>query len=696
MIKKTLVATTILFMLIISASALIVPASAATVSTAPLLKIFASPTTLLADNQVYSVVFVQIQNSKGVPIRATEDTVISLTSSLTNIGTIDPSVTILKGSTYAVADFYTTFTPGSTTITAASSGYITVQASITTTGPIPSALAVYGFPITLPADGKTYNALVVQLQDSSGSPAPAPVEGIEVTLSSSNSTIAAVDPKVIIEAGKTYAVAGIKTTLNVAGSASITSIASGYSSKQVTITAQNMTTTQPSSLKIYLGPPKVLADGKTYTLASVQLQNASGKIAYALEATTVTLSSSNEDVGTIEQTITIPQGESYATAIFSATYKSGTTTITAAATNCTSNQATLTTVGPTPSKLAIFTTPASLPADGQSYEIIQVQLQDSRGKPAKDPLGEVVVSLFSSAPEAGNSSLTIIIPFGKTQSSGTFFTTSIANSTTITAQASGYSPGTAKITTYLVDLYTLDIQMTADAENILSNTQTTIRAYVTYNGSTPASKVNLSFNSSKGGNFTSITEEGNGYYTAVFNAPKVTKQTVCNITANATKTGYTSTMALTQVTVNLNLVNAGAIQIRVLEDNGNPLSDATVTSQTNPSGATALNGITNATGYVTFTNAFEGNYTIQISKAGYEKQTQTIKLAGSQPANYTVNLAKTASDITWILVIVVVVVIIVAVVLFLFIRKRRNAVEEEEVQPEKPNKRKKKTETTAL
>ncbi len=699
MLKKTLITTTILVLLIISASALIMPASAATASTAPLLKIYASPTSVLADNQAYSAIFVQIQTSKGAPIRTTEDIVVSLTSSLTNIGTVEPTVTILKGSTYAVANFYSTFTPGTTTITAASSGYSTVSAPITTTGPIPSALAVYGFPTILPADGQTYNSLVVQLQDSSGSPAPAPIEGIEVTLSSSNTTIAAVDPKVIIEGGKTFAVASIKTSLGMQGTAVITTIASGYSSKQVTIAAQNMSTTVPTNVKIYLGPPKVLADGNSYEQVVVQLQNgtaSSGKIAYALEPVTVTLSSSSETVGTVEQTIIIPQGKSYATAIFSTTYQSGTTTITAAATNCTSNQATLTTVGPIPSKLVVFASPPSLPADGQSYQIIQVQLQDSKGKPAKDPLGNVVVNLFSSTPDAGNSSSTITIPFGKTQTTGTFFTTCTANSTTITAQASGYNPGTAKVTTYLIDVYTLNVELTVDSENVLSNTQTTIRAYVTYNNSAPASRINLSFNSTKGGNFTSIKEEGDGYYTAIFNAPKVTKQTITNITANATKTGYTSTSAVIQLTIGLNLVNAGALQLRILEDNGNPVSDATVTSQIQPIGAATLTGVTNASGYVTFTNTVEGNYTVEITKSGYETTTQTIRLAGNQPTNYNVNLAKTAGDITWIIILIVVVVIVVAVVLFIFIRKRRETVEEEQIQPIKTSKRKKKTDNTAL
>ncbi len=100
----------------------------------------------------------------------------------------------LRGDTSASANFKTTFSPGTTTISASATGYSTVQASITTIGPIPSEIAVYGFPSTLPADGNKYNAIMVQLQDSSGSPARAPQGGVQVALSCSDTSVGTVDP----------------------------------------------------------------------------------------------------------------------------------------------------------------------------------------------------------------------------------------------------------------------------------------------------------------------------------------------------------------------------------------------------------------------------------------------------------------------------------------------------------------------
>ena len=75
------------------------------------LNIYTGPTSVLADNSTYNCIFVQLQDSTGQPARALQDTTISLSSSLTNIGTVESAITILKGTTYAPANFKTTFSP---------------------------------------------------------------------------------------------------------------------------------------------------------------------------------------------------------------------------------------------------------------------------------------------------------------------------------------------------------------------------------------------------------------------------------------------------------------------------------------------------------------------------------------------------------------------------------------------------------
>ena len=147
---------------------------------------------MLADNSSYSCIIVQLQDSSGKLARTPQDINIGLSSSLTSIGTVESSITILQGDTFASANFTSTFNPGTTTISASATGYSTVTALITTVGPIPSAIGVYGFPSTLPSDGNSYAAIMVQLQDSSGSPARAPQGGVQVSLTCSDTSVGTV------------------------------------------------------------------------------------------------------------------------------------------------------------------------------------------------------------------------------------------------------------------------------------------------------------------------------------------------------------------------------------------------------------------------------------------------------------------------------------------------------------------------
>ena len=639
------------------------------------LKIYAGPAGVPADNNIYECIFVQLQDSSSAPARALQDTTISLSSSLTSVGDVDHTITISKGNTFAVAKFHSTFTPGTTAIAATASGYATVQTNLITVAPVPYKLAVYGFPPVLPSDGVPYDALVVQLQDSSSNPAKAPLQGIQVTLSSSDSAVASVPASVIISGGQTSTMASV--TSNAPGSATITALTSGYASAQATITAQQPSTTPPQSLRIYVAPPKTLADNTTNPQIVVQLLNATGKITQQPSTpTTIQLTSSNENVGKVQSTLAIPTGKVYATATFSATYKAGATTITAAATDLNSDTENINTIGPIPSKLAVYCTPSTVPADNKAYNAVQVQLQDSSGKPALDPDGDVTVSLFSSEPTVGTVPTTLTIPFGKVYATATFTSTNMASQTTITAQASGYTTGQAKLTTFLIDLSALTVAVTANPEVIASGKQTNITAYVTYDGTSPALGATVKFTSNNGGTFSTTKDQGNGHYTSVFTAPSFTKTTNCTITATASKTGYETQQGTTQLTVET--TSMGILQICIKDNTGNPVEDALVTSIAQPAGMKTITGTTNQTGYVTFTNAIQGSYTMKILKTGYLPANQTINFTGQTvaPTLFISRSSADGSDSNLLLIaisIVAVVVIVVTIVFVIMVRRKKAA-----------------------
>ena len=642
------------------------------------------PSTVPADNSIYNNIVIQLQSSNGAPARAQQDTTISLSSSLTSVGTVENTVTIQKGSTYAQASFHSTFTPGTTTISATASGYATIQTPITTVAPVPSTVAVYGLPSTLPADGNSYPAIVVQLQDSSGSPAKAPIGNVVVSLSSSNAAmVGSVDSNVTIQAGSTYATANFQTVpSNVINTTVITAMCSGYNSGRTTIETTPLANS-PTRLALYLGPPEVPANSAVYNQVFIQLQNSMGFVAQSNAAISVLLSSSATNVGKIQQTTTIPAGETGTTVQFNSTYGSGSTMITAAATNLASAQQSITTVGPTPSKLAVYCAPSSLPADDQSYNAITVQLQDSSGMPAYDPTGSLTVYLFSSAPDAGNVNSTLTIPFGSTYAAGEFSTTYLAGSTTITAQASGYDSGQANIETYVIDQSTLSVSVSAKPEVALSGRQVNVTAYVSINGLTPVAGATVKFQSDKGENFTVTKVLGNGYYSANFTTPNFSSTVNCTITAMASGTGYNNGQGTTQVEVVAANVGAasskalGEIRIQVIDENGNAVNDVNILSTEQPAGSLVLSAKTNVTGYATFLNAISGNYTFMLTKDGYSQQKKNIQLPQSGFMFQAVTISKAGSDSSFtsnlvIIVPVIVVAIIAALLILIMLRRRRN------------------------
>jgi hypothetical protein len=678
------------------------------------LSLTAGPTSVLADNSTYHCIFVQLQDALGQPVRALQDTIISLSSSQTNIGVVDSSVTIPKGETYASANFSTTFSPGTTTISATATGYATVQAPVNTIGPIPSTVAAYGVPSTLPADGNTYSAILLQLQDSSGNPARAPHGGVNVTLLSSDTSVGTVSSNTIIVEGQTYAVANFTATTKAqtAGAletATITALAPGYTPNQVMITTTPISI-NPSQLKIFTGPAKLPADKNSYTQIAVELQNAVGYVAISQEDAAVTMVSNDESICRIDPII-IPKTQPYALATLNTTYRAGSATITAVATDLQWDHQGISTFGFIPSKLVVYSLPANMPADNKTYPTIQVQLQDAQGRPAKDPQSDVCVNLFSSQPFVGVVSPVLTIPFGETEATGNLTLTNAPGTTTITAQTSGYDTGFVSLATALIDYSQLQVGITANPSNVTNAYTTSLTTVVSVN-SVPITGAALTFVSNNGGSFGNVNELGNGYYNVSFTAPSFSSTSACTITVTAIRTGYLTGQGTTQITVNSALaptatptpsptiaptvipsptpsptptptqvsIVVSQLELQITDEYGAPLNDTLVSSIVQPTGAQPLLQVSNTTGYVTFQNLIAGNYTFRIIKSGFSALNETLPYDG-QPLRLTVPLVAASKnnngDLGFANQIVTLAVIIalvaVSVVLVLLLTRRRKS-----------------------
>jgi len=440
-----------------------------------------------------------------------------------------------------------------------------------------------------------------------------------------------------------------------------------------TVSESDVSASELYRLQVFLGPSRVLADSGVYNAISVQLRDSRGRPVRASEDVTVSLSSSLTDVGSIDPMVTIRSGETYAIARFFSTYTAGSTTITAIASGYTSGQAVMTTYGPIPSRIAIYAAPPAVPADGLAYESIIIQLQDSAGSPARDPIGDAIVILSSSNTDIGNVNQTACIVFGGTHTVTKFHSGYKTGSTTITAVASGYTSGKVSMATYAIDPL-LTVSVSAYPDSVGSGREATIRVYVARDSLEPAPPIpgaTIELTSDGGGEFSPVIDEKNGYYSTVYAAPTVDDQMVCNITAVASKRGYVRGEAEVKVTVS----SGGNILIQVGSSDGNPIVGATVLSTFQPSGQLPLNAETNGEGIVEFRNLADGSYEFSVEKQGFDKSVIRISVEAGQKKRENIVLSPTAFWMLkhgWLLLLAVLLAPVVsAATIFAVIRSRK-------------------------
>lgn len=219
------------------------------------LKLTQIPTVVQANNmKSQSLVMASLLDSMGKPTYAREDKVVYLTSSNPAVASPVMSVIIKAGTSRAFVAVDTTTTPGNAMISAASSGLATGNLNMQVVG-TKGTISQYELALTtipkIPADGRDYDAIFIQVQDPTGNnPVPAKSD-IPVILSSSSLTAGRVQPDVTIPKGSSYAIAKF-TTGNVEESGvKITASSPGFKSVDATL----QTTLQPVEVTFVTRPP---------------------------------------------------------------------------------------------------------------------------------------------------------------------------------------------------------------------------------------------------------------------------------------------------------------------------------------------------------------------------------------------------------------------------------------------------------
>ena len=90
----------------------------------------------------------------------------------------------------------------------------------------------------------------------------------------------------------------------------------------------------------------------------------------------------------------------------------------------------------------------------------------------------------------------------------------------------------------------------------------------------------------------------------------------------------------------------GNVLIHVKDENNNPVSGATVTSITNPSGQSLLKGTTNAQGTVTFSNIIVGTYSFHASKGAFGSENAQANVLSQQTVTVNITLVEDLTEPT--------------------------------------------------
>jgi len=396
-----------------------------------------------SDTESYTVV-VQLQDTSDRPVKPSATTTVSFYWTDPAVGTVSPSsVSISSPSSHAYASFVSTYKPSSTDIQARSTGLTNSPwRTMYTDGNTPQKFAVYLGPSKVFAHKRTYSYLVwVQLQDNAGNPARALTGGKTVTLTSLTPSVGTLS--------------STSMTISAGSDSSYVSFISTYVPGSTTITAADGLTTgsatmktvapKPYKLGLNLAPSKVFADNSYYyRVVRVLLQDASGNPAMApVGGISVSFSSGDLTIGSVEASATIPEGGFFATAWFKSTGVPGTTTITATASIggvTKTATAPMTTVSPTanpPAKVAVVPLPKYPSVSGTYYDSLIVYLLDATGNPTDAPTGGISISLSSTDTLVGQVDNGVTIGGGSMYTYTWFRSTWSPGTTTINPAAAG-------------------------------------------------------------------------------------------------------------------------------------------------------------------------------------------------------------------------------------------------------------------
>jgi len=427
------------------------------------LALYAAPPSAVPDPKIVGTLYIQLLNSRNLPATSEEPILVSLSSSKPQFGTVPSYATIPAGQSGVTVDFKANYEIGITRIAASAPGLSPAQLDLKADGPLATKLVVEFGPSKIPAVSAFQATMSVQLRDDNDNPVKA-TQDVEVTLKSSDRTVAVVEPILDIKAGESYATAAVKAVGGMActlpnwneentGCAVITASASGFESGIGTLrVVPQGDEVGPYAIYLYSVPSILPPDNSEHSAIIMQVMDITDD-KHPLPFHTpsfyfkyIELSTSDSKIGSILTPYESRIG--YAEAKFKTTYVQGTTTITASSTglitaddkNFSPGQIDLEVRGSAPAGILLTQIPTIIQANSQQSDPLSVSLVDSAGKPVIAP-EEVVVYLSSSNPSIATLPSYVVIPAGSSYVIQRVSVTDRMGETTISASTSTLASG---------------------------------------------------------------------------------------------------------------------------------------------------------------------------------------------------------------------------------------------------------------
>ena len=497
-------------------------------ATSPRIGISITPPIINADGESHEIITIELWSQTDQPYIAPIDIPIQLSSSNLDIGSIQTFVTIEKGSTFVKANFTTKKNSGLSIITATSPGFETGQGYVQVLrSNFDANLELFASPNSMPALVGKEGIVTVQILDSTGTPFKA-IDDIPIIITSSNHSICTVTKEVMIPKGENYVTTNFRISGTKPGQSLISALAQGFGPGNDVVNTFNVTG-DPTALTIFFGPESVISDQAEHSLVYVQLQDEFGNPQKTPSTITVYLSSSNTNIATIEDFITIKSGYYSGVAKLTTHDINGESIITAQSPGFYPDYETISIEGQVPTLLGLDIKPNALISDGSSNEILTIQILDNEGNPVE--AGEDIdIYLSSSNSDVGIVPESVTIKAGHSYATAPFTSQGGSGATTVIATSMGIAPKEA-----VLSAITLEMNATLVTPITLKINQTFLAEVQLISDGLPVSGATVDWTALGG---VILSQDNTTNADGISHAEIIQKYDQLRLKASVSKTGY--------------------------------------------------------------------------------------------------------------------------------------------------------------